>query len=190
MAERRERNRDALSPEEGCIPVEHDEGCIPVEQEGSHVAETVDRGNPVFARISDWARAFVGSPKFAVGLLAGIVAWAISGFIFYFSRPWELIVTTGAPILALVLLVLLQHTQNRDDKALQLKLDEVIRASNASDRMMAIEDSVPDDLHRLHHHYKHEAEDSTNGAGRHQHGNGERRSDQRRKQESGAPRQQ
>jgi low affinity Fe/Cu permease len=67
-----------------------------------------------------------------------------------FSKAWELSATAGAPIIALLLLVVIQHIQNRDDKAIQLKLNEMIRASeHASNGLICIEDSPEVELSRL-----------------------------------------
>lgn len=110
---------------------------------------------PLFSRLSNMVRDIVGSPKFTGLLLLVVLIWLISGPLVGFSKAWELGATTGAPIIALVLLVVLQHTQNRDDKAIQLKLDEVIRASeHASDRLIGIEDSPEVELSRLLSDYR------------------------------------
>lgn len=104
----------------------------------------------LYARLSDGTRNVTGSPGFTTVLVVGVAAWLVVGPFVHYSRAWELSATAGAPILALVLLAVLQHTQNRDDKAIQLKLNEVIRASeNASDRLIGIEHSPEVELSRL-----------------------------------------
>ena len=78
-----------------------------------------------FARV---APGFVGSSGAFIGLVAVTVVWAAIGPIFDFSDAWLLVPSAIASIVALLLVGLLQYSQNRDTRALQLKLDEVIRA--------------------------------------------------------------
>jgi low affinity Fe/Cu permease len=70
----------------------------------------------------------IGSTKSFVGLVAVTLAWLVSGFWFDFSDQWLLVPSAVASIVALILVVLLQYSQNRDTRAIQLKLDELIRA--------------------------------------------------------------
>ena len=73
---------------------------------------------------------------------------------------WELCATALVPFLTLLMLVMIQHTQNHDDRATQLKLDELIRASTgATNRMMTVEDASPDDLDKIRDDFR-EAADS------------------------------
>jgi len=74
----------------------------------------------------------VGRPKsffIAVGI---IVIWAITGPFFHFSDTWQLIINTGTTIVTFLMVFLIQNTQNRDSKALHLKLDELLRANRAA----------------------------------------------------------
>ena len=72
------------------------------------------------------------------GLL--IVAWAINGPIFHFSDFWQLVINTGTTIVTFLMVFLIQNTQNRDARAINLKLDELIRAiDKARDQMINIE---------------------------------------------------
>jgi low affinity Fe/Cu permease len=91
-----------------------------------------------FARL---APSVVGSTGAFVGLVAATIVWAALGPLFDFSDGWLLVPSAVASIVALLLVVLLQYSQNRDTRALQLKLDEVIRA---------VETARPD-LLRLEH---------------------------------------
>jgi len=101
----------------------------PLVDDRGHVVDTVSRDSSWFGQLSDGSRNLTGSPKFAVALLLAVAGWLVAGPLVDFSRAWELTGTAGAPILALVLLVVSQHAQNRDGMAIQLKLDEVIRAT-------------------------------------------------------------
>jgi low affinity Fe/Cu permease len=81
---------------------------------------------------------------------AGVAVWLVAGFLSDFSRPWELCVTVGLPIISLGVLIVIQHTQTHDDRAMQLKLDELIRAiDGASTRLMSAEEEDWDDLDDL-----------------------------------------
>ncbi len=69
-----------------------------------------------------------------------IVVWILTGPLFDFSDTWQLAVNTGTTIITFLMVFLIQNTQNRDGKAMQLKLDELIRATKARDSFMDIED--------------------------------------------------
>ena len=121
----------------------------PLVDERGHVTDSIARNTPWFARMSNTTRDMTGSPRFTAVLLLLVVVWLAAGPVVGFSRAWELAATAGAPILALILLAMLQHTQNRDDKAIHLKLNEMIRSSPASDGLISIEDSPEVELSRL-----------------------------------------
>ena len=84
--------------------------------------------------------------------------WLILGAATGFPRWWELVVTIGLPIITLLMVVLLQHTQNHDARATQLKLDELIRVTDgATNRMMTVEDASPTDLDRIQDDFRGQA---------------------------------
>lgn len=118
--------------------------------ERGHVADTLGGQVSWFARMSYATRRLIASPRFSGLLLLAVVLWLAAGPLVAFSRTWELAVTAGAPLLSLLILVVIQHTQNSDDAAVHLKLDEVIRATEqASDRLIGIEDRPEIELRRL-----------------------------------------
>ena len=99
----------------------------------------------------------LGSPWAFVLTSAVVVGWFGVGFLLNFSRSWELVGTLGLPLLALYALFALQHTQNHNDRAVQLKLDELLRAlERADERLVAIEDVDESGLQELRATYRSE----------------------------------
>ena len=81
-----------------------------------------------FSRAANAVAGWTGS-SWAFIVAAGIVlVWAITGPIFSFSDTWQLVINTGTTIVTFLMVFLIQNTQNRDQRALQLKLDELLRA--------------------------------------------------------------
>jgi low affinity Fe/Cu permease len=84
-----------------------------------------------------------------------ILVWGISGPIFHFSDTWQLVINTGTTIITFLMVFLIQKTQNKDSKAIQLKLNELLAASrHASNRMVDIEDLSESELDVLHKYYE------------------------------------
>lgn len=84
-----------------------------------------------------------------------VIVWGATGPVFHFSNTWQLFINTGTTIVTFLMVFLIQNTQNRDSKALQLKLDELIRASgSARDTFMDIEDLTDEDLAALDEQFK------------------------------------
>lgn len=97
----------------------------------------------------------IGTP-FAFALaLAIIISWAALGPAFGFSETWQLIINTGTTIITFLVVFVIQATQNRDSKALHLKLDELIHViSRARDRLIDAEDLPDEELDRLQAEFK------------------------------------
>src|SRR2546423_5997857 len=101
--------------------------------------------------VTEWAGT---SWAFAVAL-AVIVAWAATGPIFGFSDTWQLVINTGTTIVTFLMVFLIQRTQNKDARAIHLKLDEIVAAlEGASNRLIDVEDLSEDDIDTLHKHYQ------------------------------------
>jgi low affinity Fe/Cu permease len=93
------------------------------------------------------AASLFGTPWAFVTALALVVAWAATGPLFGFSETWQLVINTGTTIVTFLMVFLIQATQNRDAKALQLKLDELIRASSeARNEFADLEDASEAEL--------------------------------------------
>jgi low affinity Fe/Cu permease len=103
-----------------------------------------------FSRAAHWVSLQCGHAHSFIAAIAVIVIWAISGPAFHYSDTWQLIINTGTTIITFLMVFLIQNTQNRDTAAIQLKLDELIRANaNAHNRMVSLEDLTEDQLKRL-----------------------------------------
>jgi low affinity Fe/Cu permease len=78
------------------------------------------------------------------------VVWAISGPIFGFSDTWQLVINTGTTIVTFLMVFLLQSTQNRDARALHLKLDELLRSAGpARNRLIDLEDCTDEEMAQI-----------------------------------------
>jgi low affinity Fe/Cu permease len=92
----------------------------------------------------------LGSPWAFVGAIVIIVVWALTGPTFHYSDTWQLIINTGTTIVTFLMVFLIQNTQNRDAKAVHLKLDELIRAlGGARNKLVDLEKLSDDDLKSL-----------------------------------------
>ena len=97
----------------------------------------------------------VGKPKSFFVAVAIIALWAISGPVFHFSDTWQLIINTGTTIVTFLMVFLIQNTQNRDSKAIHLKLDELLRASHAArNTLVDLEDLTDDELRALKEEFR------------------------------------
>jgi low affinity Fe/Cu permease len=109
-----------------------------------------------------WFRAFscrvataVGSHTAFLIALAIVLAWAISGPVFGFSDSWQLVINTGTTIVTFLMVFLIQATQNRDGKAIQLKLDELIRAQKSARNVFAdLEHATEEELRKFETEFK------------------------------------
>ena len=101
----------------------------------------------VFRRFSGRTAESVGSPAaFVIGLTL-IVLWALTGPLFGYSDSWQLVVNTATTIITFLMVFLIQATQNRDARAIHLKLDELIRGvKGARTAMVALENSTDEEL--------------------------------------------
>jgi len=80
-----------------------------------------------------------GKPATFVLAVVLVVVWAVSGPIFDYSETWQLVINTGTTIITFLMVFVLQNSQNRDGKALQAKLDELILTSQAQNKFVGIE---------------------------------------------------
>jgi len=116
-----------------------------------------------FTRFAKWASRATGKPSTFIGAAAIIVLWALSGPIFDFSDTWQLVINTGTTIITFLMVFLIQNTQNRDTEAMQIKLDELIRAvDSAQNTMLDLEEMDESELDRLRAEYEELAQKARN----------------------------
>jgi low affinity Fe/Cu permease len=127
----------------------------------------------------------VGSPASFVLSILVIAVWALTGPSFGFSDTWQLVVNTGTTIVTFLMVFLIQNTQNRDSRAVHLKLDELIRSTHAArNQMVGLEnlsdeqlDTLQQEFAKLRDHAQHKLETieehRTRSRRRFQHGQGE-----------------
>ena len=121
-----------------------------------HPEEPRDKARPrltfgQFAKnLSDWC----GSPRTFQLALVAILAWALSGPYFHFNDTWQLIINTSTTIITFLMVFLIQNTQNRDNDALHIKLDELLRVTKgAQDRLLNLENLDAHQLKALREQY-------------------------------------
>ncbi|HKY54844.1 MAG TPA: low affinity iron permease family protein [Anaerolineales bacterium] len=113
----------------------------------------------VFTRFAKWASRATGRPGTFIGAVLIILVWALTGPIFDFSDTWQLVINTGTTIITFLMVFLIQNTQNRDTEAMQIKLDELIRAvSSAQNTMMDLEELDEEELDKIRAEYEKLAE--------------------------------
>jgi low affinity Fe/Cu permease len=113
------------------------------------------KSNNFFEKFSDWATKFTGSSFAFIGATAIVVIWAFSGPVFHYSETWQLVINTGTTIITFLMVFLIQKAQNKDSKAIQIKLNELIAAhEKASNRIVDIEDLSEKELDQLHIYYE------------------------------------
>lgn len=102
---------------------------------------------PFFRKFADITSAATGSSWAFIIAFMVVVVWAITGPLFNFSDTWQLVINTGTTIVTFLMVFLIQNTQNRDTKAMHIKLDELIRATrDARNTLMNVEDMSEEDL--------------------------------------------
>ena len=108
-----------------------------------------------FTKFANGSAAVVGSPTTFIFAVLTIVAWLITGPVFRYSDAWQLVVNSWTNVMTFLVVFLIQNTQNRDSRAINLKLDELIRSTGrAHNEMIDIERLSDKELESLAKHYE------------------------------------
>jgi low affinity Fe/Cu permease len=115
----------------------------------------------IFERFSSKVSHTTGSPMAFIVALCTIVIWALTGPLFNYSDTWQLVINTGTTIITFLMVFVIQKSQNKDSKSVQLKLNELIAANRlASNRLIVVEDLSEEELDILHNYYSKLAEET------------------------------
>lgn len=109
----------------------------------------------IFERIAHLATVFTGSTAAFMSALLIIIAWLITGPLFHFSDTWQLVINTGTTIITFLMVFLIQRAQNKDSKAIHLKLNELVASlKGPSNRLVDVEDLSEKELEILSEFYR------------------------------------
>ena len=108
-----------------------------------------------FTRVAKWASRETGRPLAFLTAVLIIFAWVVTGPLFRFSDTWQLVINTATTIVTFLMVFLIQNTQNRDTAAMQIKLDELIRAvEGAHNVLLDLEELDEKDIERVRANYE------------------------------------
>lgn len=108
-----------------------------------------------FEKIAQMATYFTGTTLAFIIALAVIIAWIFTGPLFHFSDTWQLVINTSTTIVTFLMVFLIQRTQNKDSRAIHLKLNELIASlKGPSNRLVAVEDLTESELETLYKYYQ------------------------------------
>lgn len=105
----------------------------------NHLTSFFNRFSATVTKVTGGVYAFI------VAILI-VVIWGVTGPLFQFSDTWQLVINTGTTIVTFLMVFVIQHSQNKDTVALQLKLDELLAASGASNKLINVEDLTDEEL--------------------------------------------
>jgi len=108
-----------------------------------------------FTRLTKWTAHASGRPVTFIFAMSIVIAWGLTGPLYGFSDTWQLVINTGTTIATFLMVFLIQSTQNRDGEAIQVKLDEIIRAiGNAKNEVLDLEELEEKDLAQIKKTYE------------------------------------
>jgi low affinity Fe/Cu permease len=103
----------------------------------------------LFTRFAGWCAWAFGHPLAFILACLATLAWAVTGPVFGYSDTWQLVINTGTTVATFLMIFVLQHSQNRDATAIQAKLDELILASEASNKLIRAEQLTEEEVEDL-----------------------------------------
>jgi low affinity Fe/Cu permease len=112
------------------------------------------RKKNLFENFANWATTVTGSSTAFIMAIVVIIGWVVTGPIFKYSDTWQLVINTGTTIVTFLMVFLIQKTQNKDSKAIHLKLNELLAShQGSSNRIVDVEDLSEEELDQLHKFY-------------------------------------
>ena len=116
----------------------------------------------VFNLVAKKASYAAGTPWTFLGAVSIVLIWAVSGPVFKFNDTWQLVINTGTTIITFLMVFLIQHSQNADTAAIQIKLDELIRVTaEANNELLDLEELDEERLEEIRRTYEQMARDAT-----------------------------
>jgi low affinity Fe/Cu permease len=103
----------------------------------------------MFTRFASSVSKWTGRPYVFIACCLLVIAWAVTGPLFGFSDTWQLVINTTTTIITFLMVFLIQNTQNRDNAAIQAKLDELIRVGDSENRFIGIEHLTDEELQEI-----------------------------------------
>lgn len=117
----------------------------------------------VFNLVAKKASYAAGTPWTFLGAVSIVLIWALTGPVFKFNDTWQLVINTGTTIITFLMVFLIQHSQNADTAAIQIKLDELIRVTaEANNELLDLEELDEERLEEIRRTYEQMARDATN----------------------------
>jgi low affinity Fe/Cu permease len=124
----------------------------PNHSNGKHGAHP---GREIFRRFANATASAVGSPAAFLIAVITIIVWAVTGPMFHYSDSWQLVINTGTTIVTFLMVFLIQNTQNRDARAIHLKLDELIRGNKgARNKLVDLEECSDEEIAALEEEFR------------------------------------
>ena len=121
-----------------------------------HTAKTMYRRlTDGFYAVAGWAVARMGSATAFAAALTLVIVWALTGPLFGFSQVWQLVINTSTTIITFLMVFLLQHSQNKDSRALHAKLNELLAATEgASNRLIDLEELTEEEIEHVQERFR------------------------------------
>ncbi|MCE9539572.1 MAG: low affinity iron permease family protein [Bacteroidetes bacterium] len=119
------------------------------------MADTNNKKINFFEKIAQIATSFTGSTMAFIIALCAVIAWVLTGPLFHFSDTWQLVINTSTTIVTFLMVFLIQREQNKDSRAIHLKLNELIASlQGPSNRLIGVEDLTEAELETLYKYYQ------------------------------------
>ncbi|MBL0375477.1 low affinity iron permease family protein [Rhizobium sp. KVB221] len=114
---------------------------------------------PLFTRFATAVSGLIGHPATFVAAAFAVCVWGLSGPLFDYGETWQLVINTSTTIVTFLMIFILQNSQNRDGRALQAKLDELILSGSAENKFIGIEKLDEKEISRLKDHLENQCDD-------------------------------